>query len=86
MSDNTGFYVVDWKNGFVGLFRKSNLEQYSNLWVGGLSAPGLLTHLKNYANMEGRGGCISIEFLDGGHDELNKLRAERGLEIKTLCL
>ena len=49
MSDNTGFYVVDWKNGFVGLFRKSNLEQYSNLYVEDLSASDLLAHLKNYA-------------------------------------
>ena len=44
----------------------------------------MMEELRRFATMGGRSGKLTIEFLDGGHEALNKLRKERGIGTKPL--
>lgn len=86
MSDTLELYAIDWGNGFVGFFKKSTLDQFANVYADakGWSGLDMMHELRRFATMGGRSGKITIEFLDGGHEALNKLRRERGIETKPM--
>lgn len=84
MSDTLELYAIDWGNGFVGFFKKSTLDQFANVYAKEWSGLDMMDELRRFATMGGRSGKIVIEFLDGGHEALNKLRQSRGIETKPL--
>lgn len=84
MSDTLELYAIDWKNGFIGFFKKSTLNQFANVRVTELNGLEMMNELRYFATMGGGSGKISIEFLEGGHEALNKLRRAQGIETKPL--
>lgn len=68
-------YILDWKNGMVGIFRGSDLSQVDNG-----SKDSLLMSLKHLSNVYETKELI-IEFLES-REQLQELRESRGLERK----
>jgi len=80
MSNKYKLYVVDWKNGFVGFFEDSTLEQIANVRADEMNGLDMLKELKMFAgNKE-----LVLNFLLEGHEDLNVLRKARGIEVKPL--
>lgn len=71
----TDFYVLDWGNGMVGIFRGSSLGQVSNG-----SKERFFDDLKYVMNLcdaeIAKIHCLS------SHEELNRMREERNIERK----
>lgn len=75
MAKENKFYILDWGNGMVGIFRDSDLSQVDNS-----SKNMFCWSLKHVTNLY---GCseATIQFLEN-REELQRLREERGLERK----
>lgn len=71
----TDFYVLDWGNGMVGIFRGSTLSQASNG-----SKECFFDDLK-YVMREYDAETAKIHYLSS-HEELNRMREERNIERK----
>lgn len=68
-------YILDWKNGMVGIFRDSDLSQVDNG-----SKDSFLMSLKHLSNVY-ETKEFTIEFLES-REQLQELRESRGLEKK----
>lgn len=78
MTKEKKFYILDWGNGMVGIFRDSDLSQVDNS-----SKNMFCWSLKYVMNLY---GCseATILFLEN-REELQRMREERGLErVPTL--
>lgn len=71
----TDFYVLDWGNGMVGIFRGSTLSQVCNG-----SKECFFDELK-YAMRICDAETANIHYLSS-HEELNRIREQRNIERK----
>lgn len=71
----TDFYVLDWENGMVGIFRGSTLSQINN----GSKEDffGDLKYVMRLYDAE----SANIHYLSS-HEELNRMREQRNIERK----
>ena len=73
----TKLYILDWKNGMVGIFRDSDLSQVGNSTKE--SFMGDLRYVMRIYNMN----TTNIQFLES-YEELQRLRESRNLRRKPM--